>query len=97
MSNEKQKIELDATTKAWFEQQPKRTVTTLLKCEKCGLFYKPSLGHKCEELKMYVEYRDGQPCGYLYGPRWKAMELYMEGGYPTPEEAKEAWEREQSK
>ena len=47
-----------------------------------------------EELKMYVEYRDGKPHGYLYGPPWKAMELYMEGGYPTPEEAKAAWERE---
>ena len=47
-----------------------------------------------EELKMYVEYRDGKPHGYLYGPSWKAMELYMEGGYPTEEEAKAAWDRE---
>ncbi len=31
---------------------------------------------------------------YLYGPSWKSMELLMEGGYPTPEEAKEAWLRE---
>lgn len=50
-----------------------------------------------EELKMYVEYRDGKPHGYLYGPSWKAMELYMEGGYPTEEEAIAAWEVEQSK
>ena len=50
-----------------------------------------------EELKMYIEYRDGKPHGYLYGPPWKAMELYMEGGYPTPEEAKAAWEAEQEK
>lgn len=47
-----------------------------------------------EELKMYVEYRDGEPHGYLYGPSWKAMELYMEGGYDTPEKAIEAWNRE---
>ncbi len=47
-----------------------------------------------EELKMYVEYRDGKPHSYLYGPPWKAMELYMEGGYPTPEEAKAVWEFE---
>ena len=47
-----------------------------------------------EELKMYIEYRDGKPHSYLYGPSWKAMELYMEGGYPTPEEAKSAWEFE---
>lgn len=48
-----------------------------------------------EELKMYVEYRDGEPHGYLYGPSWKAMELYMEGGYKTPEEAVAAWEAEE--
>ena len=50
-----------------------------------------------EELKMYVEYRDGKPHGYLYGPSWKQMELYMEGGYPTPEEAIAAWEAEESR
>ena len=50
-----------------------------------------------DELKMYVEYRGGKPHGYLYGPSWKQMELYMEGGYPTPEEAKAAWELEESK
>ena len=50
-----------------------------------------------EELKMYVEYRDGKPHSYLYGPSWKAMELYMEGGYPTPEEAKAAWEAEEER
>lgn len=48
-----------------------------------------------EELKMYVEYRDGKPHGYLYGPEWKQMELYMEGGYDTPEKAIEAWFKEQ--
>lgn len=48
-----------------------------------------------EELKMYVEYRNGEPHGYLYGPSWKAWQLFMEGGYKTPEEAKAAWEREQ--
>ena len=47
-----------------------------------------------EELQMYTEYRDGKPHSYLYGPPWKAMELAMEGGYKTPEEAREAWERE---
>ena len=31
---------------------------------------------------------------YLYGPGWKVMELLLEGGFSTPEEAKEQWERE---
>lgn len=50
-----------------------------------------------EELKMYTEYRDGKPHGYLYGPSWKAWELLMEGGYPTPEEAKAAWLAEEAR
>ena len=29
--------------------RPKWMVTTLAKCEKCGLFYKPDLGHKCKK------------------------------------------------
>lgn len=50
-----------------------------------------------EELKMYTKTWEGDvhPPEYLYGPPWKAMELYMEGGYPTPEEAIKAWEEEQ--
>ena len=42
--------------------------------------------------QMYTEYRDGVPVAYRYGPSWVSWELYMEGGYPTPEEALEAWE-----
>lgn len=49
-----------------------------------------------EELKLYEKNFGGdRPPEYLYGPSWKAWELLMEGGYPTPEEAKAAWEREQ--
>ena len=44
------------------------------------------------ECHMYVEYRGDKPVAYRYGPSWVAWELYMEGGYPTPEEALEAWE-----
>ena len=51
-----------------------------------------------EELKLYEKNFGGdRPPEYLYGPPWKAMELYMEGGYPPPEEAKAAWEAEQQK
>lgn len=41
------KIEYDKTTSDWFAKRPKYTVTTVTQCEFCGLFYKPSLGHKC--------------------------------------------------
>lgn len=45
-------------------------------------------------LQLYTKYRDGVPVAYRYGDEWVAMQLYMEGGYPTPEEAIKAWEAE---
>lgn len=47
------------------------------------------------DLQMYTEYRDGVPIAYRYGEPWRAMQLFVEGGYPTPEEAIEAWREEQ--
>lgn len=37
----------DRATKAWFNSHICQQ-TTVCRCEKCGLFYKPSLGHKCK-------------------------------------------------
>lgn len=50
-----------------------------------------------EELKMYTKYVDGKPYQYRYGESWRSMQLMVDGGYPTPEEAKAAWEAEQDK
>lgn len=36
------------------------------------------------------EFSDGHK-EYRYGPEWVAMQLFMEGGYKTPEEAKQRW------
>lgn len=47
--------------------------------------------------ELYTEYRDGKPHAYRYGEEWVAMQLAMEGGYPTPEEAIAAWEREEKR
>ena len=44
--------------------------------------------------QLYTYYRDRVPVAYRYGPAWVAQQLLMEGGYPTPEEAKLAWLRE---
>ena len=41
---------------------------------------------------LYVSYRNGEPYEYRYGEPWVAMQLLMEGGYPTPEEAKRKWQ-----
>ena len=46
--------------------------------------------------QMYVEYHGDTPVAYRYGEEWVAMQLFMEGGYPTKEEAIAAWEREQN-
>lgn len=43
------KVQLDEPTKKWFEKQPDYMVTTVRQCKECGLFYKPSLGHKCKK------------------------------------------------
>ncbi len=37
----------DKETQRWFEKHL-RVETTLARCEKCGLFFKPELGHKCK-------------------------------------------------
>ena len=45
--------------------------------------------------KMYTKH-DSDPDTadkYAYGEKWVAMWLFNEGGYDTPEEAREAWER----
>ena len=42
------KIKYDKETKKWFVQNPSAE-TTVWKCSKCGLYFKPTLGHKCEK------------------------------------------------
>lgn len=41
------KVKFDKETQRWFEKNPAQQ-TTVRMCEKCGLFFKPSLGHKCK-------------------------------------------------
>ena len=41
-------VEFDKETNDWFKQHP-LSETTVICCPDCGLFYKPSLGHKCKE------------------------------------------------
>ena len=44
-----------------------------------------------KECKLYILYQNKKPIAYRYGEPWVSQQLLMEGGYPTPEEAKEAW------
>ena len=49
-------------------------------------------------VEMYVKYDNDTPVAYAYGEPWVAQALLMDDiGYPTPEEAKKAWEKEQNK
>ena len=43
-----QKVKYDKETSKWFSSHIGYQ-TTVCKCEKCNLFYKPSLGHKCRK------------------------------------------------
>lgn len=52
MANEKpERVRFDEETKRWFHHQPLFEETTVVKCESCGLHYKPILGHKCRRKK----------------------------------------------
>lgn len=42
-----ERVKMDAATSKWFKSNP-FAQTTVMKCEQCGLYYKPSLGHKCK-------------------------------------------------
>jgi len=46
-----ERVKFDPKTKAWFDRNH-LSETTVMKCEKCGRYYKPVLGHKC---RMEVE------------------------------------------
>lgn len=56
MADKKQeRIDYDAATRAWFDKFPiyERVYveTTVMRCEICGLYYKPGLSHKCRKRK----------------------------------------------
>ena len=41
-------VQVDNRTKKWLRERP-GIQTTMVQCKKCGLHYKPSLGHKCKK------------------------------------------------
>ncbi len=43
-----EKVKNDSALEEWFRQHP-NAETTVMICEKCGLHYKPILGHKCKK------------------------------------------------
>ena len=42
------KAKFDDETKKWFAKHP-LAQTTVMRCDDCGLYYKPILGHKCKK------------------------------------------------
>lgn len=45
------KVKNDAALDRWFRQHP-GAETTVMQCPRCGLYYKPLLGHKCKKEDM---------------------------------------------
>lgn len=43
------RVSFDNATAEWFMKNP-NAETTVMYCEKCRKYYKPSLGHKCENV-----------------------------------------------
>lgn len=41
------RVPYDEETTKWFQRHPDEAIT-ILRCEQCGLFYNPGIGHKCE-------------------------------------------------
>ena len=54
-----ERVKFDSKTKAWFDRNH-LSETTVMKCEKCGRYYKPVLGHKCRSED--CEYRKCKEC-----------------------------------
>ena len=46
--------------------------------------------------EMYIKYRGDTPVAYRYGEEIEATKLWIDGGYPTPEAAKEAYQKANS-
>ena len=45
------RAQYDEATKKWFRDRPGIwPETTVMRCPDCGLYYKPSLGHKCKKV-----------------------------------------------
>ena len=52
MAKEKEeRAEFDSETRKWFQKNP-GAQTTVTRCNRCGLYYKPSLGHKSSNCKI---------------------------------------------
>jgi hypothetical protein len=47
-------VKYDAETRKWFNSHP-GAQTTVMCCEKCGLWYKPILGHKCKKTRTVLK------------------------------------------
>lgn len=102
-----ERIRFDPVTAKWFGSHL-NDETTLAKCECCGLYYKPELGHKCNAKPMSplkpcpfcgstAELRETHrgPTGYNYTPRCTVTSCAgrLAKLWMNKEEAISAWNR----
>lgn len=48
-----ERVRFDPETEKWFEKN-RGAQTTVMKCERCGLYFKPILGHKAANCKVRI-------------------------------------------
>lgn len=48
MKKKQETVKFDSETQKWFKSHL-CAQTTVMQCCNCGLYYKPSLGHKCKK------------------------------------------------
>lgn len=68
----------DKATEKWFKERP-GIETTVMQCDKCGLFYKPSLGHNCGQKVCDLTHKCGS-CEFAKPTNWgsKPSKTYVE-------------------
>ncbi len=101
------KVDFDKVTAEWCETH-RGAEFTVMQCGDCGLFYKPSLGHKCKMRKEEIKIKPCPFCGSsnvqksvssggrATSFRCKSCGAYVDFwdcGMPTEFEVVEAWNR----
>lgn len=69
----------DRATEKWFREHP-LSETTIMQCDKCGLFYKPILGHECKSMRISDLKNKCGSCVFSKPTNWgsKPSKTYVE-------------------
>lgn len=76
-------VKFDKATEKWFREHP-LIQSTITQCDKCGLFFKPSLGHTCKPKKVCDLKNKCGSCEFSKPTNWgnKLSKTYVECTHP---------------